>query len=86
MSKNSSYERGKRWGYALFHSNLRMFGKSGLSLSDKTALTCRRYARDPSIKKTKSGKVLDADTRRAYQGITDGIYAAWRKFEQKFNK
>ena len=55
----SPYERGKRWGYAIFKSNLELFGKRGLGKSDATAMTCGRYARDKSIKKTKSGKILD---------------------------
>ena len=77
------YERGKRWGYAIFKSNLDLFGKRGLDKSDAAAMTCGRYARDYGIKKTKSGKYLDAGTRSAYRGIRDGIYEAWRKAERK---
>lgn len=84
MARNSSYSRGKRWGYAIFKSNLQLFGKLGLQKSDKTAMTCGRYAKDERIKKTKSGKTLDYNTRRAYQGIQDGIYEAWRKEENKY--
>ena len=40
----SPYERGKRWGYAIFKSNLELFGKPGLGKSDATAMTCGRYA------------------------------------------
>ena len=79
----TSYERGKRWGFAIFKSNLELFGKRGLDKSDAAALTCGRYARDTSIKKTKSGKYLDSATRSAYRGIHDGIYDAWRKAERK---
>ena len=78
----SPYERGKRWGFAIFKSNLELFGKRGLDKSDATATTCGRYARDESIKITKSGKKLDASTRAAYRGIRDGIYEAWRKAER----
>ena len=79
----SPYERGKRWGFAIFKSNLELFGKRGLDKSDAAARTCGRYARDMSIKKTKSGKILDAATRSAYRGIQDGIYDAWRKEDNK---
>ena len=79
----SPYERGKRWGFAIFKSNIDLFGKRGLDKSDAAARTCGRYARDTSIKKTKSGKFLDAATRSAYRGIQDGIYEAWRKEESK---
>ena len=34
----SPYERGKRWGYAIFKSNLELFGKRGLGKSDATAI------------------------------------------------
>ena len=79
----SPYERGKRWGFAIFKSNLELFGKRGLDKSDAAATTCGRYARDASIKKTKSGKHLDSATRSAYRGIQDGIYEAWRIEENK---
>ena len=81
----SLYERGKRWGYAIFNSNLQLFGKLGLRKSDATAFTCGRYARDTRIIRTKSGKYLDNSTRSAYRGIQDGIYEAWRKAERHFN-
>ena len=77
------YERGKRWGIAIFKSNLELFGKRGLDKSDAAATTCGRYARDTRIKKTKSGKYLDSATRSAYRGIQHGIYEAWRKEENK---
>ncbi len=77
----SPYERGKRWGFAIFKSNLELFGKRGLDKSDAAARTCGKYARDTRIKKTKSGKILDSATRSAYRGIQDGIYEAWRKTE-----
>ena len=78
----SPYERGKRWGFAIFKSNLELYGKRGLDKSDAAATTCGRYARDHSIQKTKSGTKLDASTRSAYRGIRDGIYEAWRKAEK----
>ena len=81
--RTSPYDRGKRWGFAIFKSNLELFGKRGLDKSDAAATTCGRYARDTRIKKTKSGKYLDSATRSAYQGIQDGIYEAWRKEENK---
>ena len=78
----SPYERGKRWGYAIFKSNLELFGKRGLDKSDAAATTCGKYARDTRIKRTKSGKHLDSATRSAYRGIQDGIYEAWGKAEK----
>ena len=78
----SPYERGKRWGFAIFKSNLELYGKRGLDKSDAAATTCGRYARDHSIQKTKSGTKLDPSTRSAYRGIRDGIYEAWRKAEK----
>ena len=81
-----SYERGKRWGHAIFKSNLELFGKQGLHKSDAVMTTCSRYARDKSLKKTKNGKLLDERNRSGYRGIADGIYEAWRKFENKYDR
>lgn len=81
-----SYERGKRWGHAIFKSNLELFGKQGLHKSDAAMTTCSRYARDKSLKKTKKGKLLDERNRSGYRGIADGIYEAWRKFENKYDR
>ena len=82
MSKKS-YEKGKRWGFAIFKSNVELYGSRGLDKSDAAAQTCRRYATDSSIKRTKSGKVLDREKRAAYKGIYDGIYEAWEKAKRK---
>lgn len=83
---NQSYKQGKRWGYAIFKSNLELFGKQGLHKSDAAMTTCSRYAKDRSLKKTKNGKVLDERTRAGYRGVSDGIYEAWRKFESKYDR
>ena len=75
MSKQS-YESGKRWGFAVFNSNVELFGRDGMRKSDAVYSTCRKYELDKSIKKTKSGKILDDKTRSAYKGIADGIAEA----------
>ena len=70
--KNASpYERGKRWGFAIFKSNLELFGKRGLDKSDAAARTCGRYARDTSIKRTKSGKYLRLQRAMSPQNNTN---------------
>lgn len=81
--KFSSYNKGKRWGHAIFSVN--GDSKSGLMKSDAAMATVRRYARDPSVKKTKTGKVLTPELRQVYQGVYDGFYEAFSKADRKAN-
>ena len=78
-NKNMDYKRGKRWGYAVAMNNVKVNGKTGLQQSDAVFGTARKYAYDPTIKKTKTGKKLDYKSRSAFAGIADGIAAAMRK-------
>ena len=76
---NQDYQRGQRWGYAVAMNNVKVNGKYGVMQSDALFGTARKYAKDPSIKKTKSGKKLDFKTRCGFAGIADGVIAALRK-------
>ena len=76
---NLDYKRGKRWGYAVAMNNVKTLGKTGLQKSDAVFGTSRKYAFDPNVKKTKTGKKLDYKTRSAFAGIADGIASAMRK-------
>ena len=78
---NIHYKRGKRWGLAIFRSNLQLFGKDGVRKSDNAHTTCRKYANDMKIKKTKSGKYLDYKTRMAYRGLADGLFEGYNRFD-----
>ncbi|MBE6645536.1 MAG: hypothetical protein E7612_09230 [Ruminococcaceae bacterium] len=71
--KNINYQKGRRWGLAIFNSNLKIFGKRGIEKSDAAHTTCRKYANDMKITKTKSGRYLDYKTRMAYRGVADGL-------------
>ena len=77
---NKDYENGKRWGYALFKSNLKLFGRAGVHKSDAAHTTCRKYERDKRLTKTRDGKALTSDRRDAYRGIADGLSEAYGKF------
>ena len=79
--KFKSYNKGKRWGHAIFSAN--GDSKSGLMKSDAAMATVKRYARDPSVKKTKTGKVLTPELRQVYQGVYDGFYEAFSKADRK---
>lgn len=79
MSKKD-YEKGKRWGFAIFKSNLELYGRAGVRKSDATLTTCRKYERNKKITKTKTGKLLTPASRDAYRGIADGLLEAYGKF------
>lgn len=76
---NQDYKRGVRWGYAVAMNNVAVNGKRGVYQSDKLWGTAGKYAYDPKVKKTKSGKILDYKTRSAFAGIHDGVLSAMRK-------
>ena len=78
--KFDSYNKGKRWGHAIFGAN--GLDKVGLRKSDAAMATARRYARDPSVKKTKTGKILTSELRQLYQGVCDGFYEAYLKWDK----
>ena len=80
---NIHYKRGKRWGLAIFRSNLQLFGKVGIHKSYKSHMTCYKYANDMKIKKTKSGKYLDYKTRMAYRGMADGLFEGYDRFSRR---
>lgn len=80
-NSNNDYERGKRWGHAIFKSNLELYGKDGVHKSDKAHTTCRNYERNKNLTRTRSGKRLDSRTRSAYRGIADGLLEAFEKWQ-----
>ena len=77
---NIHYKKGKRWGLAIFKSNLQIFGKRGIEKSDSAHTTCRKYANDTKITKTKSGRHLDYKTRMAYKGVADGLLQGYDNY------
>ena len=78
--KFKSYNKGKRWGHAIFSAN--GDSKSGMMKLDAVMATVGRYARDSSVKKTKTGKVLTPELRQVYLGIYDGLYEAYLKADR----
>lgn len=79
--KFKSYNKGKRWGHAIFRANGN--SKTGLMKSDAAMATVKRYARDKSVKKTKSGSILTPELRQVYQGVYDGFFEAFSKADKK---
>jgi hypothetical protein len=75
MSKNTSYSKGKRWGFAVASSMIST-GKQGVHKADKAMKTCYKNA--------KSGcKRLNKSERAAFRGAADGMYDAFRKSERR---
>ncbi len=78
MSKQD-YARGFRWGQRALLKEYREEGDRALYRCDKAAKTCRRYAVDPKLTKTKKGKPLTAKARSFYRGIADGMQDGYGK-------
>ena len=74
-NKNSSYSKGKRWGFAVAKSQLGT-GRLGVHKVDKAMKTCAQNARSGT-------KKLNQNERQAYRGIADGMYDAIKASERK---
>ena len=75
-NKNSSYSKGKRWGFAVAKSSLKT-SKANVYKVDKAMQTCARNARTGS----KSVR-LNQNERNAYRGMADGMYDAIMQSEK----
>lgn len=73
-NKNSSYSKGKRWGYAVAKSSLKT-SKSNVYKVDKAMKTCSQNARSGC-------KKLNQNERNAYRGMADGMYDAIMQSEK----
>lgn len=76
-NKNSSYSKGRRWGYAVAKSSLKT-SKANVYKVDKAMKTCSQNARSGC-------KKLNQNERQAYRGMADGMYDAI-KSEEKAQK
>ncbi len=74
-SKNDSYSKGKRWGFAVGSSSIAS-GKQGVEKADRAMQTCSKNARTGT-------KKLNLNERNAYRGMADGIYDALKSAERK---
>ena len=75
---NNSYSKGKRWGFAVAKSSLKV-GKAGVHKVDKAMQTCFKNARTGMRK-------LDQNERNAYRGMADGMYEAMKSEEKARRK
>ena len=74
-NNNSSYSKGKRWGFAIGSSSISS-GKNGVYKADRAMQTCSRNAATGT-------KKLNVTERQAYKGMADGIYDALKVAERK---
>lgn len=74
-NKNSSYSKGKRWGFAVAKSSLKT-SKANVYKVDKAMKTCSQNARSGT-------KKLNQNERQAYRGIADGMYDAIKASERR---
>lgn len=71
----NSYQKGKRWGYAVFRSQVDTYGANlGTAKSDKACSTCLKYAENG-----KKDKALTKEERDFYRGAAKG-------FQEYYNK
>lgn len=72
----NSYQKGKRWGYAIFQKNVRAFGRNdGAMKSDAACTTCARQAATGV-----RGKVTLTKQQRAfYRGAVKGFQEFYNK-------
>ena len=74
-NKNSSYSKGRRWGFAIAKSSLKT-SKANVYKVDKAMKTCSQNARSGT-------KKLNQNERQAYRGIADGMYDAIKASERR---
>ena len=75
---NTPYSKGKRWGFAVAKSSLKV-GKAGVHKVDKAMQTC--------FKNSQTGiRKLNQNERSAYRGMADGMYEALRSEERRSKK
>ena len=75
----NNYRNGFRWGERVISKEYREEGEKAFYRCDKAAKTCRRYASDKQLTKTKSGKLLTDELRSFYRGIADGLQNGYGK-------
>ena len=70
-----SYYKGIDYGKKLYYQNILKYGFAERNYSEKIIKTCRKYATDFSLRKTKDGKVLTKQQRMFYKGVADCLQA-----------
>lgn len=74
---NNAYQKGKRWGFAVFGKNVSLFGRSdGAAISDKACDTCTKYSKTGF---GKGRKPLTKEERAFYRGAAHGFIDYYRK-------
>ncbi len=68
--KNDSYNKGKRWGFAIMRAAAHT-SKGAVMQADRAMQTCARYAKTGVKKNTVK---LSHAEREAYRGAADGMY------------
>ena len=75
--RKSSYSRGYSWGKKTIKKAWEDRGHRGVGECDKASITCEKYGKDRTVKKTKKGKVLNEPLRAYYRGISAGMTAGY---------
>ena len=70
-----SYYSGIEFGKKVYFNNLQKYGFSERKHSEKVINTCRNYACNTKLQKTKNGVKLTKDKRLFYKGVADFLQA-----------
>lgn len=74
MSKKT-FEKGRRWGFAIFKKNYEILGERGIRVSHKAGITCNKIA----CSEKRNGKKLDKNDVDFYKGATNGFLEFYNK-------
>ena len=73
-----SYYDGVSFGKKLYLKNLEKHGFKEREHSEKIINTCKNYAKNSRIKKTKDGRFLTKNLRLFYKGVADFLTSPGR--------
>lgn len=73
-----SYYDGIAFGKKIYHKNIEKHGFREREYSEKIINTCKNYAKNFKLKKTKDGKFLTKERRLFYKGVADYLTSPGR--------
>ncbi len=71
----NDYEKGRRWGFAIFRNKVKVYGEYGIRQCDKASMICEKYLKDGRRK----NKKLTKKEREFYKGAVDGFQEFYNK-------
>lgn len=85
-NKSKNYRSSHNWGRKTIKENYYLFGEEAIYKCDKATETCKKYATDKRLTKTKNGKKLTSSLREYYSGIADGMQQGYNDLIEEHKK